>query len=241
MRIPFWILATALTLLRTGAFADAPKLVSTSPQFWATNVDPSTKTLSLKFDQPLRTRFFDWFGKDVLSPASSLKTVFSADELSCDVDVQLAPGKVFICGLNERGISGVGFQNKKGISLPPTFLVFQTAGTPVPDDAPPRAAATRPAANAQELDASRLKAVTITFDKPMQTQKHGLHMLENKKEVDLSKTPFQFLPDGKTFTLIYDFKPASRYDFTLNSTRNIGFASKQRVPLWPVTFSFSTN
>ena len=42
-------------------------------------------------------------------------------------------------GLNERGIPGVGFQNDKGISLKPTYLVFQTAGNRLAEDAPPRA------------------------------------------------------------------------------------------------------
>lgn len=236
-------LGALITILLTTAFsalADPPKLVSTSPTLWAVGVSPTQKAVTLTFDQPLRTGFWDWLGRDVLSPPSNLHTSISADRLTCSLDVRLQPGKVYILGLNEKGLPGVGFQNEKGLSLPPTYLVFQTAGTFASDDAPPRALATRPAADAQQLDASRLKAVTIAFDKPMQTQKHGLQMLENKKEVDLSKATFQFSADGKTFTLAYDFKPSSTYEFTLNSTRDIGFASKQRVPLWPVRFAFST-
>jgi len=124
--------------------------------------------------------------------------------------------------------------------LPPTFLVFQTAGTPSPDDTPPHTVSTIPSNGAQNLDPRKLKSITINFDRAMQSSKHGLHMHENGKGVDLSKARFQYSADGKAFTVACELKPSSTYEFELNSTQDIGFTSIKRIPLWPVRFAFST-
>ena len=240
MRISLFFCAAALVLLQSSAVADPPKLVSTSPPFWATNVNPSTNTLSLTFDQSMRTRFSDWFGKDVLSPDSSLKTTFSADHLSCSVDVHLNPGRVYICGLNERGIPGVGFQNEKGLTLRPTYLVFQTAGSAAPNDAPPHVKGIFPAHGAEQVDSMRVRSIVISFDQPMNTLQHGLHLFENGTPIDISRVPFAYSPDGRTFTLPYNLKPKTQYRLELNSIYDIGFSRATRVPLWPVRITFTT-
>jgi hypothetical protein len=232
-------LIAATLLLENAVYAEPPKLVSTSPSFWAVNVNPAQKTLSLTFDQPLRTRFFDWFGTDVLSPQSNLETTFSADRKTCSVDVRLAPGRVYICGLNERGIPGVGFQNEKGFALPPTYLVFQTAGPPNAEHAPPVVKSITPTQGAQ-VDPAKSQAIVITFNMPMTTKKHGLHLFENDAPVDLSKRAFSYSADGTTFTLPYNFKGAAQYRIELNSISNIGFARANRIPLWPMQASFGT-
>jgi hypothetical protein len=99
---------------------------------------------------------------------------------------------------------------------------------------------TLPANGAQTLDSTKLKSVTVNFDKPMQSAKHGLHMRENGKDIDLAKARFQYSPDGKSFTLAYEFKPSSKYEFVMNSVQDIGFATLKRIPLWPVQFAFTT-
>lgn len=223
------------------ALADPLKLTSTSPTFWAVNVNAAAqKTISLTFDQPLRARLTDWVGLDVLSPPSSLQTTFSSDNTSCSIDVHLAPGRVYICGLNGRGIPGVGFQNQKGGSLPATFLVFQTAGTPKPEDSPPVVVKSLPINGVQQVDPARTKAIVLNFDKPMQATKHGLHLFENNNAIDLSKARFGYSADGRTFTLYYDFKPSTPYRLELNNVNDIGFATLTRIPLWPTQIVFAT-
>ena len=222
------------------AIAGPPKLVSTSPGFWAVNVNAATqKKISLTFDQRLRGNLTDWIGFDVLSPPSDLQTTFSSDHMSCSIPVQLAPGKVYICALNERGIAGVGFQNEKGFSLPPTYLVFQTAGAPAPEDIPPHVTKAIPANDAQ-VDPIRTTSIAMTFDQPMGTKKHGLHLFENGKPVDISKLAFAYSADGRTFTLPYSFRPGTQYRLELNNVADIGFSRANRVPLWPVQISFLT-
>jgi hypothetical protein len=154
--------------------------------------------------------------------------------------VRLDPGRVYICGLNGRGIPGVGFQNEKGLSLPPTYLVFQTAGPLAPQDAPPRIVRSVPAHGVSAVDARRVKSISITFDKPMNIKRNGLHLCENNSPVDLSKVAFSYSPDGLTFTMPYNFKSSTQYRFELNSVHDIGFSSANRVPLWPVQISFTT-
>src|SRR5947209_15005551 len=108
------LFTVSLFFCATLAFAEPLNLISTSPSSWAANVNYMTqKTISLTFDQPLRARFTDWIGFDVLSPPSNLHTTFTSDHKSCSIEVRLEPGRVYICGLNERGIPGVGFQNEK--------------------------------------------------------------------------------------------------------------------------------
>jgi hypothetical protein len=217
-----------------------PKVVDTSPKAWQVGASSSQKELSVTFDQRMNPGFTAWMGRSSLTPPLDVNSKISEDRRTFSIHIDLQPGKVYVFGLNEKKLPGVGFQNERGQAAPPYFLVFQTAGSPAPDDAPPRVATTTPANNSQQLDPSRLKSLMVTFDKPMQTGKHGLHMLENKKEVDLSKAKFQYSADGKSFTLGYDFKPSTMYELELNSTQDVGFASAKRVPLWPVGFAFST-
>ena len=78
----------------------------------------------------MRSGFWDFLGNDTLSPANKLRNAMGSDLKWFSLGVTLLPGKVYIMALNERGIPGVGFQNDKGISLKPTYLVFRTDGNP---------------------------------------------------------------------------------------------------------------
>lgn len=234
-------LLTMLPMLAAAAtLGDPPKVLSTSPEFWAVGVNPSQKSASVTFDQPMRPGFWDWLGRDTLSPSSTLHATMTPDRLTCRVDVSLQPGKVYVMGLNERGIPGVGFQTEKGLSLPPTYLVFQTAGFLTAEDAPPHVIKTVPPNGSTALDAARLKSVVIGFDAAMNTKKHGVRLFEDKQLVDISRSPFQYSADGKTFALAYDFKPSKAYAIELNNLHDIGFASAKRVPLWPIQIGFAT-
>lgn len=217
-----------------------PKIVETSPKAWQVGANTTQKELSVTFDQRMSPGFTAWMGRSSITPPQfDVDSKISEDRRTFSIRADFQPGKVYVFGLNEKNLPGVGFQNERGQSAPPYFLVFQTAGNPAPDDAPPRVAGTNPPNNAQ-VDPAKVKSLAITFDKPMQPAKHGLQILENGKEVDLSKAKFAYSGEGKVFTIGYDFKPSSSYELVLNSTQNIGFASAKRVPLWPVRFGFST-
>lgn len=225
----------------TASAFEPPKIVSTSPKFWEVGVSPTRqKTVSITFDQIMRSGFWDFLGNDRLSPPTNDETTMGADLKSFGLQVSLQSGKVYVLGLNERGIPGVGFQNEKGLSMKPVFLVFQTAGNPNQEDAPPRVTSTAPLANSQDVDPATTKGIRVNFDRTMENQKHGLHLFEEEKPVDLKGVPFTYSLDGKTFILNYSLKPSTRYEVVMNSNEDIGFAATNRVPLWPVRFSFMT-
>ena len=232
----------ALVATASAASIDSPKLTSTSPVFWAVGVNPTQqKTIALTFDQKMSPAYTAWLGRSSLPPPDlDINSFMSQDRQTLSINVKLEPGKVYVFGLNEKALPGVGFQNQKGISLPPHFLVFQTAGAPKPEDAPPVLVRSLPSNGAQDIDPARTNAVVLTFDKPMRPQKHGLHLFEKNTEVDLSKARFAYSADGRTFTLYYTFKQSNTYRLELNSVHDIGFATVKRVPLWPVQVSFTT-
>jgi hypothetical protein len=231
-------------VLLGGRFSRAfepPRIVSTSPQFWETGVSPTDqKTIAVTFDQTMRSGFWDFLGNDTLSPQTNYETAMGADLKSFSLHVTLLPGKVYIMALNERGIPGVGFQNEKGISLKPMYLVFRTAGNPSREDAPPHALRTFPGNGARDVNPATVSAITVSFDRAMEPKKHGLHLFEGKQPVDLTRATFTYSADGKTFSLIYAFKPSTHYEVQMNSTEDIGFAGTNRAPLWPVHFAFTT-
>jgi len=220
---------------------EPPRIVSTSPQFWEIGVSPSDqKTIAIAFDQIMRSGFWDFLGNDTLSPPTNYETAMGSDLKSFSLHVRLLSGKVYIVALNERGIPGVGFQNDKGISLKPTYLVFRTAGDPSPEDAPPHTLSTFPGNGARDVNPATVSAISVTFDRAMEPKKHGLHLFEGKQPVDLTKATFIYSADGKTFRLTYAFKSSTHYEVQMNSTEDIGFAATNRAPLWPVHFAFTT-
>lgn len=223
------------------AAAEPPKVVSISPAFWAVGVNPgSQRTVSITFNEPMVPGFTAWLGRSSLAPPEvDLNSTVSQDRKTFEMKVGLQPGKVYVFALNEKGIPGVGFQNDKGSSLPPTFLVFQTSGNIAAQDAPPKIVRSMPPHGAA-VDAARLTSISITFDKPMNRQKHGLHIFENNNPVDLSKAQFSYSTDGATFTLPYNFKRGTQYRLELNNIHDIGFSSANRIPLWPAQIAFAT-
>jgi hypothetical protein len=223
-------------------FADAPKIVSASPNFWSTGINSSSqKTINLVFDRPMRQGFSAWLGTSSLLPESHLQSTNSEDGRSYTLAVSLAPAKVYVFALNEPSVAGVGFQSPRGVPLPTHYLVFQTAGVPKPEDVPPNVARILPANGSQQVDPAKTPSIAITFDQPMETKKHGLHLFENGKPVDISKVPFGYSTDGRTFSLPYSLRPGTQYRLELNSVSDIGFARANRIPLWPVQISFSTH
>jgi len=152
----------------------------------------------------------------------------------------VAAGKVYVFALNETSVEGVGFLSNQGRSATPSYLVFQTSGAPSQEDAPPRVVKTVPLSRAQDVNPATTRAITVYFDKAMETKKHGFHLFEDKQPVDLKAVTFTYSADGTTFTLNYPLKPSTHYEVEMNSTEDIGFAATNRVPLWAVHFAFAT-
>lgn len=217
-----------------------PKIMRTEPDLWSVDVRPSMKKLLLTFDQPMRPGFTAWLGRRSVLPEIQLSDAISGDRKTFEIGVELQPGKVYVFGLNEKAIPGVGFQTAAGISMPPHYLVFQTAGSAASEDRPPAVARTFPAADAIDVAPNSAPGIIIEFSMPMMTDSHGAMLTEGGKPVDLKNAKFSYDPEGTTFTLQHPLKSNATYHVELNSNRNIGFRSSNRIPLWPARFRFST-
>jgi len=240
IRYPTFVVFILLSVGLSLGF-EPPKITSTSPRFWEIGVSPSDqKQITVTFDQIMRSGFWDFLGNDTLSPQTNYEIAMGSDLKSFSLRVRLLPGKVYIMALNERGIPGVGFQNDKGISLKPTYLVFRTAGKPSAEDAPPHALSTFPGNGAQQVNPAAIRAIIVSFDRAMEPKKHGFHLFEGKQPVDLTRAAFTYSADGKTFSLTYPLKSSTHYEVQMNSMDDIGFTATNRAPLWPVHFAFTT-
>ena len=117
----------SLTLFASAtlAFADAPKIVSTTPKIGATNVDPGTTALMVTFDQPM-AEGFSWTGGGEQFPTipNGKKPSWSADRKTCTLPVQLEPGKKYRLGINSKSYRN--FKNTSGESVTPTVFTFAT-------------------------------------------------------------------------------------------------------------------
>ena len=207
-----------------------PDLIETRPAFWEVGVNPGrVRRISLTFDQRMRPGTTAWLGRSSVLPELQMDDEISPDLRTFHLQVQLQPGRVYVFALNEKQVPGVGFQSERGVPWPRHYLVCQTAGTPAPGDAPPTLTRTAPANGEAEVDPSTVRAIELTFDKPMRTRTHGVLLFEADRPVDLTGTRFTWSDDGRTFRLSHPLRPGTEYRVQLNSTRNIGFATVHRI------------
>ena len=71
----------------------------------------------------------------------------------------------------------------------------------------------------------------MTFDKPMNPKKHGLHLYENNQTTRYFEAAIFLFGRWNDFHPPLRLKPATLYRLELNSTKDIGFARVTRVPL----------
>lgn len=243
--VPLSILCVGIGLCNpmaaTAEAPAAPKLVDSSPKPWQVSVNVREKHVSITFSQPMHPAYSAWLGRSSLQPPEvDINQTINADHRTLSIKVGLESGKVYVFALNEANVDGVGFLNEQGRSAAPFYLVFQTAGNASKEDSPPRAISTLPGNAGQDVNPATTRGITVVFDRAMDAKKHGFHLFEEKKPVDLNKVPFTYSADGKTFNLNYPLKPSTHYEVQMNSTEDIGFAATNRVPLWPVHFAFTT-
>ena len=104
----------------------APRIVSLSPQNDASDVDPSTKALRVKFNVPMGDGM-SWTGGGENFPEipADKQPKWSKDGLTCTLPVSLRPDHTYRLGLNSS--SHINFESKWGVPLPPVEYTFRTA------------------------------------------------------------------------------------------------------------------
>ncbi len=103
-----------------------PKIVSLTPANGASDVDPATKPLRVKFNVPMGDGM-SWTGGGENFPEipNGQQPKWSKDGLTCTLPVRLQPDHDYRLGLNS--LSHLNFESKWGVPLPPVVYTFHTA------------------------------------------------------------------------------------------------------------------
>jgi beta-lactamase regulating signal transducer with metallopeptidase domain len=227
----------------TGAGAAPPKIVATSPEVGAKDVDPALTEITVTFDQDMRGGM-SWTGGGPEFPKTPEgKKAKWRDQRTCVLPVKLESGHYYRVGINSTSYRN--FRSATGVTAPPSAIYFTTHGasealkarTVVPQvvrfDPPNRAQTVSPT----------LTELRVTFDVPMGTG--GSWCTVSDDGADFPKGPegkqFHWTEDKKTGVLPVELKPGMTYRLSLNDADNKNFQSAAGVPLEPVAYTFKTS
>jgi beta-lactamase regulating signal transducer with metallopeptidase domain len=212
-----------------------PNIVSITPAFNATEVDPAITELSIVFDQDMAGGF-SWTGGGEQFPKTTGKPSWK-DKRTCVMPVQLEAGKLYRVGINSK--SHQNFRSEAGVPVAPRVLVFTTKGADpslVASLQPPKVAKCEPENGAKGVSAA-LDKITVTFDQAMGG---GFSWTGGGDDYPEGTGSPSWSEDKKTCTLPVKLKPNWTYHIGLNSPHHNNFQSANGVPLEPVAYSFST-
>lgn len=103
----------------------------------------------------------------------------------------------------------------------------------------PRIVTMTPANGAQDVDPS-LKAIVVTFDRPMRDKSWAVVTLGSREQVPKGTGPVGYDAARKVFTMPVELQPGKEYRFGLNAEQYLGFRSEEGIPLAPVVVRFKT-
>jgi beta-lactamase regulating signal transducer with metallopeptidase domain len=225
-----------------------PKIVKSTPENGATDVDPRLGVLTVTFNMPMDAGF-SWTGSGPTYPPTpeGEKPRWSADRKTCTLPVKLVPGTRYELGLNS--FQHKNFSSKWGVPLEPVEFTFKTAGeapagsTAASDkdtkEGPPRIVKMIPKNGNKKVDPS-LTEIKVTFDRPMAGGFSWTGGGEEFPTIPEGQKP-RWSEDRMTATLPITLKPSASYRLGLNSPSFKNFASADGVPLEPVVYKFHTS
>jgi tetratricopeptide (TPR) repeat protein len=116
--------------------ARAPKIVSTSPAAFATDVSPALDKITVTFDQKMKDGSWSWTGSGDTFPKVE-KPHYDAAKMTCTLPCKLQPGKVYWVGINAPSFKN--FRSAEGVPAPWYIILFATQSadgkpTPIPAD-----------------------------------------------------------------------------------------------------------
>jgi hypothetical protein len=106
-------------------------------------------------------------------------------------------------------------------------------------DKGPKIVSMVPANGAENVDPS-LKAIVVTFDRPMRDKCWSVVTLGSQDEFPKGAGPVHYDAARKVFTMPVALQPDKEYHFGLNSERFHAFQSEEGIPLAPVEVRFKT-
>ena len=106
-------------------------------------------------------------------------------------------------------------------------------------DKGPKIVAMVPANGAQDVDPN-LRAIVITFDRPMRDRSWSVVTLGTPEQMPKAAGPLRYDPARRVFTMPVQLQPGKEYRFGLNGGRYQNFRSDESIPLAPVVVRFKT-
>ena len=216
-----------------------PRIVKTSPESGAKDVDPALKEITVTFDRDMAGGF-SWTGgpPDFPKGPEGQKPKWK-DKRTCSLPVTLEAAKYYRVGINSTSFKN--FKSAQGVPTHPTAIYFTTKGaSPELQQkvVKPEVVSMTPKNGATDVD-PKIKELRVTFNVPMgggfSWTGGGPSFPANPD----SKKAY-WTDGGKTCVLPCELKPNSEYKLGLNSVAHKNFQSAGGVPLEPVTYTFKT-
>lgn len=227
--------------LASSAFAEV-RVLSTYPQAGASNVDPSTKQIKIRFSEPVSTRSWSLVSTNLgLSLETTGMPSFSENNTLCSVPVVLYPGLTYSVSINSDRFNNFRSAKDPNIPVTPYMLTFTTAGKkPTGQAAEVTVVSTFPQAGASDVDPS-ITAVKIRFSGPVRTDGWSLVSTGFGEELPTSDQP-SFSEGNVLCTVPVKLKPNTKYAVSINSERFNSFrnAKNPDVPAKPYLLTFTT-
>ncbi|MDB6066973.1 MAG: Peptidase BlaR1 [Pedosphaera sp.] len=226
-----------------GAGAAPPKIVATSPDVGAKDVDPAITEITVTFDQDMRGGM-SWTGGGPEFPQTPEgKKAKWSDKRTCVLPVKLEAGHYYRVGINSTSYQN--FRSAAGVAAPPSAIYFTTHGASEALKARtvvPQVVRFEPLNRAQNVSAT-LTELRVTFDVPMGGGCSWCTVSDDG--ADYPKGPegkqFHWTGDKKTCVLPVELKPGMTYRLSLNTADYKNFQSAAGVPLEPVVYTFKTS
>ena len=226
---------------RESSQADGPpKIVSTTPQIGAKNVDPSLEAITVTFDRDMNTRGYSWTGGGPqYPPGRKGERPFWKDKRTCAFPVDLEPGKYYRIGINSKSYKN--FRGANGVPVKPEVIYFTTAGadsSQTKNLSKPVIVDMQPQNGAQNVDPS-LEEIRVTFSVPMGSGFSWTGGPPLFPDMPEGARPY-WTEDKKTCVLPVNLQPGRKYRIGLNSLSHNNFQSEAGVPLDPLVYRFTT-
>lgn len=200
-----------------------PRVMSVTPEPFATNVDPWLGEVTVTFDRPMNPDGFGfgairWTG--VFPGVRDAAPTWRDGNTTCVLPVSLAEDCTYAISVNNT--ADCGFVDTTGVPACAFAWVFVT-GERTPEQLPPRVVSSTPEQGATDVDA-RLREITVNFDRPIAPGEHswvtypdsGLYPGYQGGEVTLSE-------DRMTSTIRVRLSPATVYALGVNDLRYAGY------------------
>jgi hypothetical protein len=216
-----------------------PRIVKTTPEVGAKEVDPATKEITITFDRDM-ARGFSWTGgPPEFPPGRTGEKITWRDKRTCSLPVTLEAGKYYRVGINST--SHQNFRSADGTPVKPSAIYFTTKGAAadvLEKTTKPQIVSILPRNGATDVDPNTSE-LRVTFNVPMKNGFSWTGGGPSFPPAPAGKKPF-WTDDQKTCVLPVELKSGAEYRIGLNSPSHKNFQSAVGVPLDPVLYTFRT-